>query len=77
MSTYDPQPGTVESNIEARAAKIIADQIYADRYGDSTEFEGERMDSCDVLTVEIIDQLAEHGLAITYRAELDQHRSAS
>lgn len=77
MSTYDPQPGTAESAIESRAAKIIADQIYAAQYGDSTEFAGERMDGCDELTIEIIDQMAEHGLAITYRPELDQHQAES
>lgn len=65
MSVYDPQPGTAESNIEARAAKIIADQIYADRYGaDNIEFAGERMDLCDVLSVEILDQLTANGLTI-------------
>jgi hypothetical protein len=70
---YDPQPGTAEAKIEERAATLIANRIYAQRYGDSTEFAGERMDECDVLTIDILDELAEHGLTLTYAAERDQH----
>lgn len=64
-----------EDKIEARAAKVIADTIYNDRYGaDNTEFAGERMDLCDVLSIEIFDQLEERGLVIVYMPDIDKHR---
>ena len=69
---------TGKDGIEARAAKVIADAIYADRYGaDNTEFAGERMDICDELSVEILDQLEEHGLVIVYMPDIDKHRAKS
>ena len=69
---------TGKDGIEARAAKVIADKIYDTQYGaDNTEFAGERMDLCDELSVDILDQLEDNGLVIVYMPDIDKHRRRS